>query len=145
MNGVSQNAHFIIESDVITASLHAQLNAKIAPGVVPVVVVVVADGVETTGAFAEEECARLFECVSVLSQSFCNAANGWLEPRFEPVPDAVSEVFAPDKLSNIELNAPKLPPLAVLRSPFVLRGVPERSLLAGLLVLFLQGLADCCC
>ncbi len=36
MNGVSQKAHFIMES-VMTASLQAQLNANIAPGVVVVV------------------------------------------------------------------------------------------------------------
>jgi len=34
MNGVSQKAHFMIESAVTTASLQAQLNANIAPGAV---------------------------------------------------------------------------------------------------------------
>ena len=35
MKGVSQNAHFMIESAVTTASLQAQLKAKIEPGVEP--------------------------------------------------------------------------------------------------------------
>jgi hypothetical protein len=75
MKGVSQKAHFIIESDVITASLHAQLKARIAPGVVPAF-----DGIlfvlALTLEFDVEECVRLFVWVSVLSHSFCKAANG---------------------------------------------------------------------
>ena len=69
MNWVSQKAHFIIES-VMTASLHAQLKAKMAPEPVP-------DGPAPPA--PPNELGRPADPlggVSVLSHSFCRAASG---------------------------------------------------------------------
>lgn len=74
MNGVSQKAHFMMESELTTASLQAQLKARIAPGVLLVEVVVSGTGVEPCGAERLGRGGGWW--VSVLSQSFWRAARG---------------------------------------------------------------------
>lgn len=83
MNGVSQKAHFMIESAVTTASLQAQLKAKIAPGVGPVPGPLAPTALPLPGAIVLPEPEVDLDAplplgprVSVLSQSFCRAASG---------------------------------------------------------------------
>lgn len=87
MKGVSQKAHFMMESAVTTASLQAQLNARIAPGAVPEpgpaaptppLPAAVARPDAVPGPPPDRAALPLGPLVSVLSQSFCSAANGWL-------------------------------------------------------------------
>lgn len=134
-----------------TASLHAQLKAKMAPGVGP------GPGPDTPTVLPLPEPIVLAvelppdleeplapgPRVSVLSHNFCNAARGWLLV-FRPCESTLLPPLPPpppDKLSNMEESAPRLLDALVSGVP---RGVTDRSLLVGLLVLFLQGLRATC-
>lgn len=81
---MSQKAHLIIESAVITASLHAQLNASNPdpPALLPLLLLAL-DDEDNAEAAVLARAANGFELefdrtgfVSVLSHNFCNAAKG---------------------------------------------------------------------
>ena len=112
MNWVSQKAHFMIES-VITASLQAQLKAKIAPGFVPALPAELPDPPLPPPPpllpAPPREFGRPLDdglCVSVLSQSFCRAASGLNPPPDEVPPE--DGAAAEERPSNMDERALRL-------------------------------------
>ena len=121
MNWVSQTAHFMMDS-VMTASLQAQLKAKIAPGFVATMPSAELPNPPLPPPLLPLEPPALLPAphrefgrplddgllVSVLSHSFCRAASGLNSPADEVVPPEDGAAAEEDSPSNMDERALRL-------------------------------------